>query len=110
MWRAKRILTRRNGVIVGDEVGLGKTFIAGELIYEASVTRRQKVLVIAPATLRDSTWRPFLRDMNLRADVVGPHQELVGDIAIAGRIDAALQDPDEYAMVVVDEGHNLRNP
>ena len=56
VWRAKRILARRNGVIVADEVGLGKTFIAGELIYEASVTRRQKVLVIAPATLRDSTW------------------------------------------------------
>ncbi len=108
VWRAKRILTRRNGVIVADEVGLGKTFIAGELIYEASVTRRQKVLVIAPATLRDSTWRPFLRDMNLRADVVS-YEELVGDIAIAGRIDAALQDPDEYAMVVVDEAHGLRN-
>jgi superfamily II DNA or RNA helicase len=108
VWRAKRILARRNGVIVADEVGLGKTFIAGELIYEASVTRRQKVLVIAPATLRDSTWRPFLRDMNLRADVVS-YEELVGDIAIAGRIDAALQDPDEYAMVVVDEAHGLRN-
>jgi superfamily II DNA or RNA helicase len=108
VWRAKRILALRNGVIVADEVGLGKTFIAGELIYEASVTRRQKVLVIAPATLRDSTWGPFLRDMNLRADVVS-YEELVGDIAIAGRIDAALQDPDEYAMVIVDEAHALRN-
>jgi len=48
-------------VIVADGVGLGKTFIAGELIYEATVTRRQKVLVITPATLRDSTWGPFLR-------------------------------------------------
>jgi superfamily II DNA or RNA helicase len=108
VWRAKRILSRRNGVIVADEVGLGKTFIAGELIYEASVTRRQKVLVIAPATLRDSTWLPFLRDMNLRADVVS-YEQLAGDIAIAGRTDAALQHPDEYAMVVVDEAHALRN-
>ena len=108
VWRAKRILGRRNGVIVADEVGLGKTFIAGELIYEATVTRRQKVLVIAPATLRDSTWGPFLRDKNLRADVVS-YEQLVGDLDIAGRVDAALQHPDEYAMVVVDEAHALRN-
>ena len=108
VWRAKRILARRNGVIVADEVGLGKTFIAGELIYEATVTRRQKVLVITPATLRDSTWGPFLRDKNLRADVVS-YEQLVGDLDIAGRVDAALQHPDEYAMVVVDEAHALRN-
>jgi superfamily II DNA or RNA helicase len=108
VWRAKRILDRRNGVIVADEVGLGKTFIAGELIYDATVTRRQKVLVIAPATLRDSTWEPFLRDKNLRADVVS-YEQMVGDLDIAGRVDAALQHPDEYAMVVVDEAHALRN-
>jgi superfamily II DNA or RNA helicase len=108
VWRAKRILRRHNGVIVADEVGLGKTFIAGELIYDATVTRRQKVLVITPATLRDSTWEPFLRDKNLRADVVS-FEQLVSDLGIAGRVDAALQDPDEYAMVVVDEAHALRN-
>jgi superfamily II DNA or RNA helicase len=108
VWRARRILQRRHGVIVADEVGLGKTFIAGELIYDATVTRRQKVLVIAPATLRDSTWEPFLREKNLRADVVS-FEQLVGDLSIAGRVDAALQHPDEYAMVVVDEAHALRN-
>ena len=108
VWRAKRILSLRSGVIVADEVGLGKTYIAGELIYDATVTRRQKVLVIAPATLRDSTWEPFLREKNLRADVVS-YEQLVGDLSIAGRVDAALQDLDEYAMVVVDEAHALRN-
>lgn len=108
VWRAKRILSRRGGVIVADEVGLGKTFIAGELIYEASVTRRQKVLVIAPATLRDSTWEPFLRDKNLRADVAS-YEQLAGGIAEAGQLGAALQGPDEYAMVIVDEAHAMRN-
>lgn len=108
VWRAKRILARRNGVIVADEVGLGKTFIAGELIYEASVTRRQKVLVIAPATLRDSTWVPFLRTMNLRADVIS-YEELARNIEDAGQLGAALQDLDEYAMVIVDEAHAMRN-
>jgi superfamily II DNA or RNA helicase len=101
-------MARRRGVIVADEVGLGKTFIAGELIYDATITRRQKVLVIAPATLRDSTWEPFLRKHNIRADVIS-FEQLVGDLDTAGRLGSALQDPDEYAMVIVDEAHALRN-
>ena len=108
VWRARRILTRRHGVIVADEVGLGKTFVAGELISEATVTRRQKVLVVAPATLRDATWEPFLRDKNIRADVVS-FEQLAGGIESAGQLGAALQSLDEYAMVVVDEAHGLRN-
>jgi superfamily II DNA or RNA helicase len=108
VWRTRRILDRRGGVIVADEVGLGKTFIAGELIYEASVTRRQKVLVVAPATLRDSTWEPFLRDKVLRADVVS-YEQLTGGIDDAGQVGAVLQSLDEYAMVIVDEAHAMRN-
>ena len=46
LWRAKRILEERNGVLIADEVGLGKTFLAGELIREAVQDRRQRVLVI----------------------------------------------------------------
>jgi superfamily II DNA or RNA helicase len=108
-WRARRILDRHHGVIVSDEVGLGKTFIAGELIAEATLARRQKVLVIAPAILRDSTWAPFLRDKNLRADVIS-FDALAAGLQTAGRPGAAMQKPDEYAMIVVDEAHALRNP
>ncbi|MEU5148457.1 helicase-related protein [Streptomyces yangpuensis] len=108
VWRARRILGRRKGVLIADEVGLGKTFLAGELIHEAVFDRRQKVLIIAPATLRDSTWRPFLRENNLRAEVLS-YEELVADIEEAGSRSARLQDPNEYAMVVVDEAHALRN-
>ena len=108
VWRAKRILNRRNGVIIADEVGLGKTFIAGELIHEAIFDRRQKVLIVAPATLRDATWRPFLRENNLRADVVS-FEELASNIDSAGQRSSALQDLDEYAMVIVDEAHAARN-
>ena len=52
LWRAKRILQQYNGVLIADEVGLGKTYLAGELIREASLDWRQRVLVITPATLR----------------------------------------------------------
>ncbi|WP_207204583.1 SNF2-related protein [Sanguibacter massiliensis] len=103
--RARRILQRRRGVIVADEVGLGKTFIAGELIRRASVEHRQKVLVIAPATLRDSTWHPFLDEKNLKATVLS-YEELTKRYAEGTLSDAAA---DEFALIVVDEAHNLRN-
>ncbi|HEX8345095.1 MAG TPA: helicase-related protein [Actinoplanes sp.] len=109
VWRARRILAKRRGVIVADEVGLGKTFLAGELIHEAVFERRQKVLLVTPAALRDATWRPFLREKNLRADCVS-FEQLVAAIDDAGALTAVLQDLDEYAMVVVDEAHGLRNP
>lgn len=108
VWRAKRILHRRKGVLIADEVGLGKTYVAGELIYEATVERRQKVLIVCPATLRDSTWRPFLRKYNLRAEVVS-FEKLVADIDSAGEQTSTIQGLDDYAMVIVDEAHAFRN-
>lgn len=108
VWRAQRILEQLNGVIIADEVGLGKTFIAGEIIHEAVITNRQKALIVAPATLRDSTWEPFLAQMNLPAKVVS-YEELTRGINDAGQLGAALQNLDEYALVVIDEAHALRN-
>ena len=114
LWRAKRILERHHGVLVADEVGLGKTFLAGELIREAALERRQRVLVVAPATLRDGPWRAFRSQHKLPFELVS-FDDLAADSRLnpiertAGsfKLDAAVN---EYAMVVVDEAHNLRNP
>ena len=46
LWRARRILRDFHGVIFADGVGLGKTFVAGELIREAVQDNRQRVLLI----------------------------------------------------------------
>ena len=54
VWRALKILEKFNGVLIADGVGLGKTYLAGEIIRRY-VDRRQRVLLICPATLRDST-------------------------------------------------------
>lgn len=101
LWRARRILARYHGVLIADEVGLGKTFLAGELIREAVQDRRQRVVVIAPATLRDGPWRKFLATHQLGVE------RLSFDELRAGKLEF---DSDQYAMVVVDEAHALRNP
>ena len=111
MWRAKRILDDRNGVVIADEVGLGKTFLAGELIREAVEERRQRVLLIAPATLRDGMWKKFLATFQLFVETKS-FEDLVADKRLNDEADGIKLDfhPREYAMVVIDEAHNLRNP
>ena len=108
--RIKRLLEANGGVIVADEVGLGKTYLAGEVIQEATDVRRQRVLIICPAALKTSMWEPFLRKHAFRLTDVMSYTEV--------RIKMAPDHPEhhqfmsqvrDYAMVVVDEAHNLRN-
>ncbi|MCY4632123.1 MAG: helicase-related protein [bacterium] len=159
LWRARRILDEHNGVLVADEVGLGKTFLAGELIREAALDRRQRVLVITPATLRDGPWRAFRSEFNLPMELVS-YEQLAADprlnpdrrgaggarmspapatptvttptganptdtatadttpadatgarnVAAGAAPTLAARDVNDYAMVVIDEAQNLRNP
>jgi hypothetical protein len=105
--RARRILGELGGVLVCDEVGLGKTFIAGDIIREFSKRNRQKVLVVVPAALKNSTWEPFLRQQDLisnRVEVVTYDELRLGTHRAVH--ESVL---DDYALVVVDEAHNLRN-
>ena len=52
--RALRLIRETGGCIVADEVGLGKTFVAGEIL-QIYRERRQRALLICPAALRDTT-------------------------------------------------------
>ena len=104
--RARRLLKEFNGVLIADEVGLGKTYFAGKLIEEAAIGQRQNVLVICPAALRDGPWKAFERQHNLPMTLISFEQ------LTAGRyLEQQLTVPHQkYALVVVDEAHNLRNP
>jgi len=102
LWRARRILGDRHGVLIADGVGLGKTFLGGELIREAIQDRRQRVLLVAPASLRDGTWAAFMKRHNLYFECKSYEQ------LISGEVDA--KDWNEYAMVIIDEAHAFRNP
>ncbi|MDE0115640.1 MAG: SNF2-related protein, partial [bacterium] len=112
LWRARRILEARDGVLIADEVGLGKTFLAGELIREAALDRRQRVLVITPATLRDGPWRAFISEHLLAVELVS-YEELMADRRLNPEHTDAIKlaaEINDYAMVVIDEAHKLRNP
>jgi hypothetical protein len=111
VWRARRILDRYNGVLVADGVGLGKSFIAGELIREAVIERRQRVLLVAPAALRDGMWKKFLLTHQLGVEIKS-YEELSEDPRLnpQGAGSGLAFGLNDYAMVVVDESHAYRNP
>ena len=114
--RAMRLIRDTGGALVADEVGLGKTFIAGEIMGRYH-QRRQRALLICPAQLRDTTWKKFLArwKFELSAECVS-FEELANDVQLYDPhrphpTKEHLQRPlEEYQLIVVDEAHNYRNP
>lgn len=108
VWRARKILAKYGGVMVADGVGLGKTYTAGEIIRDYR-ERRQRVLLVCPASLRDTTWERFLNDHQLLVERLS-YEELANDTQLGGSKGHLRNSLDDYALVVVDEAHNYRNP
>ena len=112
--RTLRLMSECGGAIVADEVGLGKTFIAGEIVRVFQL-RRQRALLICPAALRDTTWRKFKSKFELYLDTVS-YEELANERQMRealhqkNGVEHLDRNLDEYQLIVVDEAHNYRNP
>lgn len=109
IFRAERILDVHHGVLIADGVGLGKTYIAGELLRRAIQERRQRTLVICPAALRDGMWASFQDRHQLYFETVS-YEQIAGEERLGGNGGQLRHEPDEYALVVIDEAHAFRNP
>jgi len=105
--RARRMLERYNGVLVADSVGLGKSFIAGELLRETIEHRRQRALLIAPAALRDGTWARFRARFQLGVEVRS-FEQVTLDVQLGGTQQILDANVDEYSLIVIDEAHGYR--
>lgn len=116
--RAERILAKYRGVLIADGVGLGKTFVAGDLLRRAIQSEGVRTLLVTPASLRDSIWESFLRRFQLGVENVS-YQELASDQQVGEpprpgdpdrRQPKLAAKSDEYRLIVVDEAHAFRNP
>ncbi len=109
--RMERLLDEHGGVLVADEVGLGKTYLAGEVIYRTANINRQRVLIVAPAALKTAMWEPFLATYDFsRWVTVYSYEEVRNRLdPEKGPIDAFMREIEDYSLVVIDEAHNLRN-
>jgi len=98
--KARRILMRYDGVMIGDSVGLGKTWIGKKLLEDFAYHLRQKAVVICPASLR-AMWQQELAEAAIAAHIIS--QEALGREEF---------DPTPYLdvdLILVDESHNFRN-
>ncbi len=114
------------GVILADEVGLGKTIEAGLVISQRWAERRRRILIIVPANLRKQ-WHQELQDkFNLQGvlleaksyntlrkqDRRNPFQGATGPVICSYQFAKAKADDIkavEWDLVVLDEAHRLRN-
>lgn len=92
--RALDLLRERRGVVLADDVGLGKSFIAAEVMR-----RFANVDLVVPAALLPQ-WRETLASFDVSATVL-THDGVVSDPFVAAPGDR---------IVVVDEAHAFRNP
>ena len=98
--KARRILARYDGVLIADSVGLGKTWIGKKLLEDFAYHRRQKAVVVCPASLR-AMWRTELASATIAAEVVGMEE--------LGREGFDLRRIGDADCILVDESHNFRN-
>ena len=90
-------LHRRNGVLIGDVVGLGKTLMATALARIFEDDFGLETLIICPKNLV-SMWDTYRQEYRMRATIV-PISQAIGQLPEMRR----------YRLVIIDESHNLRN-
>jgi superfamily II DNA/RNA helicase len=114
------------GVILADEVGLGKTIEAGIVIAQRWAERKRRILVIVPATLRKQ-WQQELETKfylptrildsqafnSIREDGIVNPFDSQDKLLICSYHFASAKSPEvsrvPWDLVAIDEAHRLRN-
>lgn len=112
---AREKLGNYNGCIVSDSVGLGKSFIGGELLRDYRLNNK-RCLLIVPANLTDQ-WSDLLQDATdedgnpfFNLDVDGTHLDIMSISKFQNLTYETLQEfKQQWDVVLIDEAHRFRN-
>lgn len=114
------------GVLLADEVGLGKTIEAGLVIAQRWAEQKRRILLITPASLRKQWQQELAEKFSLGSTIIeaNTYKELrakghprpfgairgviISSYEFAARKADELRDID-WDLVVIDEAHRLRN-
>ncbi len=113
------------GVLLADEVGLGKTIEAGLVLCQLWAERRRRLLVICPASIRKQWALELAEKFNLPTVILDAKEyrerqargmfnpfeaeEVVVTSTHFASARAADLRPVQWDLVVIDEAHKLRN-
>jgi len=115
----------QKGVILADEVGLGKTIEAGLVLCQRWAERRRRLVIVCPAHIRKQWQSELLEKFNLPALVLDRRvwnqmrrdgetnpldcgKIVVVSYGFAARMKEELR-ATPFDLVVMDEAHKLRN-
>ena len=90
-------INKRNGVMIGDVVGLGKTITACAIAKIMEEDLLLNTLILCPKNLV-SMWDGYVEKYGLHARVLS-HSMIISELPKLKR----------YRLVIVDESHNFRN-
>jgi len=124
LFACKNPLSR--GVILADEVGLGKTIEAGLVISQRWAERRRRILIIVPANLRKQWYQELQDKFGLQGLILEtknynaiakqerkkPFLITTGPVICSYQFAKAKADDIKaiaWDLVVLDEAHRLRN-
>lgn len=113
------------GVLLADEVGLGKTIEAGLVLCQFWAENHRKLLIITPASLRKQWALELAEKFNLPSIILDAHSHrellrqgyafpfqqdriVICSYHYAARLADAIE-PVAWDLVVMDEAHKLRN-
>ena len=108
------------GVVLADEVGLGKTIEAGIVISQYWAEQKRRILIIVPATLRRQWSTEMEEKFWLKSEIlernslISPdiiqrkHQLFICSYQYAAKYADQLSQTN-WDLVVIDEAHKLRN-
>jgi len=98
--------------LIGDSVGLGKSYIARDIIERIGYYERKNVVVVCPASLRED-WQKHLRDITVNAPVFSI-TEFGNEDSFENLKEALLYNKrssgrnNAIDLLMIDESHNLK--
>lgn len=116
--RADRILQKQKGILIADEVGLGKTYIAGALIKKAILLEGKDVLVVSPASINNSVWDKWVKNIPHSKVRRNTHYLSYNIAAKYNHGDEKINELKEhsrgftitdYGLIIYDEAHYLKS-
>ena len=95
---ATHYVSQRGGVLIGDVVGLGKTFMAITIAKILEEENGWQTLILCPKNLEEM-WDSYVQRWGIRGRVIS-----------TSMVQKQLPKLQRHHLVILDESHNFRNP